>query len=46
MNELSESYYPIDLNSDEYFMNEAIREAKKPCEMMKFPLALLSSIMV
>ena len=22
MNELSESYYPIDLNSDEYFMNE------------------------
>ena len=29
MNELSESYYPIDINSDEYFMNEAIREAKK-----------------
>ena len=29
MNELSESYNPIDLNRDEYFMNEAIREAKK-----------------
>ena len=27
MNELSESHYPIDLNSDEYFMNEAIKEA-------------------
>ena len=38
MNELSESYHPIDLNSDEYFMNEAIREAKKALRNDEVPV--------
>ena len=38
MNELSESYYPIDLNSDEYFMNEAIKEAKKALRNNEVPV--------
>ena len=38
MNELSESYNPIDLNSDEYFMNEAIREAKKALRNDEVPV--------
>ena len=45
MNELSESQHQIDLNSDEYFMNEAIKEAKRPSETMKFLSALSSFIM-
>ena len=38
MNELSESHYPIDLNSDEYFMNEAIKEAKKALRNDEVPV--------
>ncbi len=38
MNELSESQHPIDLNSDEYFMNEAIKEAKKALRNDEVPV--------
>ena len=31
-------YYPIDLNSDEYFMNEAIKEAKKALRNDEVPV--------
>ena len=38
MNELSESYYPIDLNSDEYFMNDAIKEGNKALRNNEVPV--------